>query len=579
MKAVSLFGVLVVAHLLMLVGHSIPFSAWTPAAYLWQDLLIALLFGLADHFIKRPALGWTVYAILVVYTAINVPIARALSSPLTWTMMRAARGPLLDSIRHYFTVSNISAILLVLAAGFLFPFLLGRRKFQLRMPLVAAAVVVIALGPWAATRVETSGFHRNAYGVLWPSRFQPAVFTNQNDWRTSPFPTANATSELIKYRGAAAGRNVVLIALESTAAQYLSLYGANRDPMPNLTALARHSIVFDRTYTVYPESIKGLFALLCSRYPAFQTPAESYADLQCPSLAQLLKDAGYRTALFHSGRFMYLGMEGIVKGRGFETLEDAGAIGGNVNSSFGVDEPAAVERILGWIDTLPKGQPFFITYLPVAGHHPYATPEPGPARPARPFPSETDLGNYLNALHYGDESLGTLIRGLRERDLEQNTLFVLYGDHGEAFGQHDGNFGHSMFIYEENIRVPFVIAAPGLIDREVRDRRTASLIDAEPTILDLLGRPIPPQLQGSSLLGERNNMALFFTDYSLGFLGLSDGCWKYIFETDSRRSKLYDVCRDPAETSDLSSEETLRVNAYRERLEQWISAQELPGPR
>ena len=76
---------------------------------------------------------------------------------------------------------------------------------------------------------------------------------------------------------------------------------------------------------------------------------------------------------------MYLGMEGIVKGRGFETLEDAGAIGGRVNSSFGVDEPAAVERILGWIDSLPKGQPFFITYLPVAGHHPYATPEPGPA--------------------------------------------------------------------------------------------------------------------------------------------------------------------------------------------------------
>ena len=122
----------------------------------------------------------------------------------------------------------------------------------------------------------------------------------------------------------------------------------------------------------------------------------------------------------------------------------------------------------------------------------------------------------VNALHYGDQSLGTLLRGLRERKLEQNTLFVLYGDHGEAFGQHEGNRGHSMFIYDENVRVPLMIAAPGLIQGEVRALQTASLIDVEPTILDLLGHPIPSQLQGSSLLDSPNNMALFFTDYSLG---------------------------------------------------------------
>src|SRR5262249_28590167 len=153
-----------------------------------------------------------------------------------------------------------------------------------------------------------------------------------------------------------------LIALESTAAQYLSIYGAHQDPTPNLTRFAQHSIVYERAYTVYPESIKGLFAVLCSRYPAFQTTAEVDARGPCPSLAQTLTDAGYRTSLFHSGRFMYLGMEDLVQNRGYQTLEDAGAIGGNVNSTFGVDEPAAVARILNWIDSLPKDQPFFITY-------------------------------------------------------------------------------------------------------------------------------------------------------------------------------------------------------------------------
>ena len=70
-------------------------------------------------------------------------------------------------------------------------------------------------------------------------------------------------------------------------------------------------------------------------------------------------------------------------------------------------------------------------------------------------------------------------------------------------------------------------------------------------------------------------MALFFTDYSLGLVGLHDACWKYILETDSGRSKLFDTCRDPAETTDLSAREPARIKAYRDGLQHWIGAQEL----
>ena len=160
------------------------------------------------------------------------------------------------------------------------------------------------------------------------------------------------------------------------------------------------------------------------------------------------RDAGYRTAMFHSGRFGYLGMESIIRHRGYQTLEDAGDIGGNHNSSFGVDEPATVARMLAWIDGLPRGQRFFLTYLPIAGHHPYATPERGP------FAGTAEIDQYRNALHYGDASLGALIEGLRARGLEQNTVWVIYGDHGEAFHQHEGNYGHTFFLYDENVHVP-----------------------------------------------------------------------------------------------------------------------------
>jgi arylsulfatase A-like enzyme len=325
--------------------------------------------------------------------------------------------------------------------------------------------------------------------------------------------------------------------------------------------------VFERAYAVYPESIKGLFATLCSRYPAFDTPPELYAGAACAPLPERLSAAGYRTALFHSGRFDYLGMAAIVDHRGFERLEDAGAIGGQVNSSFGVDDASTVRRALQWIRSLGKGERFFLTYLPVAGHNPYEVTRPGP------FQGRDDFTRYLNALHEGDEAFGDLLEGLRALGLEDDTVVIVAGDHGEAFGEHPGNFAHTMFTYEENVRVPYIVAAPGAVNGQLRVQRIASIIDTAPTILDLLGLPSEASHQGTSLLRPESRMALFFTDYSIGWLGLADGCWKYLFEMDSNRSRLFDVCGDPEETRDRARDLPERVSSYRTRVRAWAAAQ------
>jgi glucan phosphoethanolaminetransferase (alkaline phosphatase superfamily) len=73
----------------------------------------------------------------------------------------------------------------------------------------------------------------------------------------------------------------VLVSLESTAAQYLGLYGAEPDVMPRLSQLSRSAIVFDHAYAVYPESIKGLFSIRCSIYPAFDSSGDEYAGAPC----------------------------------------------------------------------------------------------------------------------------------------------------------------------------------------------------------------------------------------------------------------------------------------------------------
>src|SRR5437867_1264398 len=215
MRAASLFGVLILARTVVLAGRDIPFSFWTPIAYLWQDLLVALIFAALDSLIRRAWAGWLLYAALVAYVAVNVPITLVLSSPLTWTMLRAARGPLLDSIQHHLTIQNLGALALVAGAGILFPALLMRLRPKAGDALLLTTLAIVAAGPLAVSRVETAGMHRNALGALFPAGLPRAAAQSvSRDWRASPFGST-VTEDLSQYRGAAAGRSVVLVALES----------------------------------------------------------------------------------------------------------------------------------------------------------------------------------------------------------------------------------------------------------------------------------------------------------------------------------------------------------------------------
>jgi glucan phosphoethanolaminetransferase (alkaline phosphatase superfamily) len=571
MRAVCLFIVFLLAKALILAGRDLPLSPWMPVAFLWQDVLCVLVFAAIDWALRRPRVAWCVYGVMVLYVAINVPIACTLSTPLTWPILRAARGTLADSIAYHVTLANILRVLCVLLVGTALPMIIGR--FERRWParwLATAAVIGLVLataGPFASAHVATGGLHRNVFAALIATALpRVAALDREGDWRASPL--GNLSSEdLTRFRSRASGRNVVMIHLESAGARYLKPYGASEDPMPNLTQLSEKALIFENAYSAYPETIKSFFSAHCATFPALDTEPQMYARVRTPALAELLAEAGYRSGLFHSGRFGYLGMDAVICDRGFDTLEDAGDIGGDHESSFGIDEESTVRRMLAWIDEVPRGQPFFVTYLPIAGHHPYATPHSGP------FPMADEIDRYRNALHYADEALNQLLRGLQARSHYENTLFIIFGDHGEAFGQHEGNYGHTQFIYEENVRVPYLIVAPGLIDEPIRVQRVASLADTAPTVLDLLGLPARSAYQGHSLLEARSQMALFCTDYSLAFVGLRDGRWKAIHELDSGQTKFFDLEEDPEERFDVSAGNPERTQAYVEHLLVWCAAQ------
>ena len=191
-------------------------------------------------------------------------------------------------------------------------------------------------------------------------------------------------------------------------------------------------------------------------------------------------------------------MRAVVEGRGFQELRDAATIASPYRSSFGVDDRSTADAVLAFVDSLPRGQRFFAVFMPIAGHHPYRAPGAAP----RPFPETTDPDAYANDIHVADEAFGRLRAGLRARSLDDRVVYVVVGDHGEAFREHPANIAHALFIYEENVRVPFVVAAPGALAAPgagARPTQLASLLDLAPTTLALAAVRIPQQYEGQSL--------------------------------------------------------------------------------
>jgi tetratricopeptide (TPR) repeat protein len=144
-------------------------------------------------------------------------------------------------------------------------------------------------------------------------------------------------------------------------------------------------------------------------------------------------------------------------------------------------------------------------------------------------------------------------------------------------GEH-GELTHGFFVYDSAVRIPLVVAAPGLAPRVVRDQ--VRIVDVMPTLLELLGVPPAPAVQGTSLLplarGERLNlMALsesWFPRFHYGWSELEaiqDERFKLI---RAPRRELYDLERDPLEAADLAASDPRRVETLERALEEMVTA-------
>jgi arylsulfatase A-like enzyme len=302
------------------------------------------------------------------------------------------------------------------------------------------------------------------------------------------------------------GRNVILISLDTMRGDQLDGSLGGIPLMPELSRRAAGGTVFEDAYAAYPSTTASHMTMLTGLYPATHGMvfATGMLSPQIPTLAEILGRNGYATVGVTEDAMLsaYVGFV-----RGFDFYREMK--GKNMFETSGEIEQTFASG-LNWIIDHP-GERFFMFLHTYQVHSPY---DPPPAydlfktweKDGREVPIDAttpravaDRHLYGGEVRYSDAVLNGLLDRLAEIGVLDQTIVVVTGDHGDEFGEH-GQIGHAKTAYDEVLHVPLVFLGPGVIPAGERIDTPVSLVDLMPTLLDLAGVPVPPELHGKSLV-------------------------------------------------------------------------------
>lgn len=366
--------------------------------------------------------------------------------------------------------------------------------------------------------------------------------------------------------------NVLMLVLESVSAARAfdeGPGGAWPIPMPFLHARAQEGLWLTDHRSTSNSSARSIFSILSGLYP--RPSRQMYCTrpgLTWPSLATWLQpdDAFLVTPSRLQSYFprSWLAASGLVEQHGFDELPPSAE--GRPQWPSGRNELDAVDF---FIARLARAQGSFLAvYYSYAPHYDYF--DYGPAwqiAPAADSPSALPapageappLHRYINNLRLLDTQIERIFRQLEADGRLARTLLLLVGDHGEAFGEHDGNWTHSRHSYEENLRTPAILWQPALIPPQ-RITAPTSHVDLAPTVMSALGRPLPPSAtQGEDLLAGPGPLARTYT-FSYGNEGTLTAVrrdrrkvqWRRSGNPPDQECRIFDLSGDPAEQSATS---------------------------
>jgi arylsulfatase A-like enzyme len=405
--------------------------------------------------------------------------------------------------------------------------------------------------------------------------------------------------------------NIVVIIADDLGYGDLSAYGATDAKTPRLDQLAREGVRLTDFYANAPVCTPTRAAFITGRYHQ-RTPLDrplgtvgAHLEAGLPvtgrSVPQLLKDAGYRTALIgkwhlgfkpefgpraHGFEYFWGYLSGYldwythVRGDGQHDLWE----NETPASHDGYFHHEVTRRAIAALDQPGGDAPFFLEVAYGAPHWPFQSPRAASVAARRndsmfQDPSDKDAPTraaYVEILEDFDAEVGKLLDALQARKLDRSTLVVFVSDNGgEWLSRNDPLFNRKDTVWEGGIRVPGILRWPGVLPAGVVSPQVGITMDLSASFVALAGASRPDlQLEGIDLVstlakGVPVERTLFWRVVrpDTRQYAVRSGDWKYV--EDGGKRFLFDVRADPAERNDLAGRDPARVAAMRAQVAAW----------
>lgn len=370
---------------------------------------------------------------------------------------------------------------------------------------------------------------------------------------------------------------VVLISIDTLRSDHLPAYGYKGVDTPNIDALRKESILYQRAYSHVPLTFPSHTSILTGLLPADNGIRDNVgfrlAD-SIPTVQELLKKNGYATGAAVSA-FVLRHETGI--GRGFDFYDDQ-------------VEPLGSDRTIGrvqrdgretthvlekWLDGTAD-KPFFAFLHLYEPHTPYTPPEPYLSR----YPS-----HYDGEIAYADAIVGEFLDDLKQKGVYDKALIILLSDHGEGLNDH-GEEEHGIFLYRESLQVPLLVKLPHSAKGGASVATPVELVDVFPTILERTATTAPPNARraGQSLLAALNGGSArpiysesYYARFHFGWSDLHSLIQGHDHYIRAPQPELYNLGTDPTEKHNTLEQNRRAYVRLRDAIEPYIREATAPA--
>jgi arylsulfatase A-like enzyme/Flp pilus assembly protein TadD len=369
--------------------------------------------------------------------------------------------------------------------------------------------------------------------------------------------------------------NVLLVTIDTLRPDRLSCYDREHIQTPHIDRLAQRGALFLKAFAHTPTTLPSHTNILLGTTPLYHGVHDNQNFIvrdEFLTLAEHLKEVGYATAAF-VGAFPLDSRFGLTQG--FDVYDDNYGSKNYQEFSY-LERPAGVviQKALDWLEN--RSSPWFLWIHCFDPHQQYNPPEP--------FKTRYKDNPYNGEVAYVDHELGKLFSYLEKNRVEDKTLVIFTGDHGESLGQH-GESTHGYFAYNSTLWIPLIISLPGM--KPVIVDQHVCHVDIYPTVCAILDMPVPDFCQGisleSSIRGKKtknlDSRAIYFESlypyYNRGWAPLTGIIQKEAKYVDSPIPELYDLEKDFDEQENRAEEENLAP--HRKALENLLEEQSYSG--